>query len=201
MIVLGERAIVAVLRQAYQEIKSNLSFYIPYIYGQEDTTDQEDIMQWWQTYEISIVQAYPEGKVTEPTIAVAIEPGRESKRFVSRAATISSSPNYIIQTQYHGRFSIHAITINQDSTLWVWAFIMWAMQLYTFVLEYEPYGLMNQVISYTGQVPRPNSADDSIFPYERIVYLDCDFENTVMFPPVPAIKSATPTIINTNEGG
>lgn len=189
------------MRIAYQELKSNLSFYIPYIYGQEDTQDQEDIMQWWQTNEISIVQAYPEGKVTEPTIAIAIEPGRESKRFVGRAAVVTSVPNYAIQTQYHGRFSIHAMTINQDATLWVWAFIMWAMQLYTFVLENPPYGLMNQVISYSGQFPVRNSDGDSIFPYERVVFLDCDFENVVMFPSVPAITSATPVIVDTNEGG
>ena len=201
MIVLGERAVLKALKAGYSELKSNLAFYIPYIYGQEDSQEQNDIMLWWQTNTISIVQAFPEGKVTEPTIVVAIEPGSENKRFVGRAAVTTSMSNWAIQTQFHGRFSIHSITINQDSTLWVWAFVMWVMEIYTFYMENPPFGLMNQVISFTGQVPVSNGAGDSIFPYARIVFLDCDFENVVMFPPVPSITAAVPLIIDTNSGG
>lgn len=189
MIILGERAVVAILQQALTLFRANLSFFLSDIYGQETPDNQTELLTWWQNPEntVFIQVGYLLNPASLPQIAVTSEVQPQNRRYVGQIAAVKGATT-IKATTYEGSYYCHVMAVNMNWLYWFQTWVKWALLYFSRTLETD-YGLFHQRVSLGPLRPVPDSFQDSVFPFERLVTLHCEFQDTWHVLPESPITS------------
>lgn len=199
MVILAERSLQTVLNNAFSLFRQNLSTFVPDVFAQETAEHQQEITNWWSNSEnaIPVMIGYSLQPTQDAQVSITMEPSQEiaGQRFIGN--TLSQITGGTEQgTTFQGMYAMHVFGVNQNWLLWTQALVQWALEMNREVLETE-YALFNQLISMSGLRPVPDALKDSVFPYERTVFLSCQHVDTWSQIPVATITSATVNVVPT----
>lgn len=203
-IALAELGIQNAIQSAFALFRQNLATFVPDIFAAETPEHQQEITQWWQNTnnQVPVNIGYQLSPVQGPQCAITVQNAQEvaSRRFVGyMQQVLPSNGNAVYATTFEGTYAVYCFGPNQNYLLWLQTLVRWALLISRQTLESQ-YGLMNQRIALGPLQPIPDSMHDVVFPFERIVYLTCQTQDTWSPLPPELVQSVSLTV-NPSTGG
>ncbi|MCL6442461.1 MAG: hypothetical protein K6T83_03180 [Alicyclobacillus sp.] len=188
----GEQGIINALQSAVSLFRANLSAFVPDIYAYETPDAQNQIMNWWQNPNNTLVvqPGFNTGPVQGLSwnVTIGAEDEITDKRVIGTLATVQGGSETDV-TPFDSAYVIGVLGVNQNWLRWSQMLCKWALLYYRQPMETQ-YGLLNQRISLGGLQPVPDDLKDAVtFAYMRTVVLRASHADTWTQLEVPTIEA------------
>ena len=198
---LGEQPIIDALNGAFSYFQANLSTLVPDIFGYATAADQQEIISLWTNYQVAVQGSYPFKAIQSPQVSVTIEPEEETDQYAGNSQTgvITNNSNGHA-TMFRSTYACYCFSVNQKALLWLQVLVKWALlfqrlSLQQGVVNGQPTGYFTeQRLKLSGLTPVPEGLGDSIFPFQRTVYLIATHIDTWSDEPQTPMQSGGITI-------